>query len=256
MQVQEVVAAAKRAKAAGSTRFCMGAAWRGPRDSDLKMVCDMVKEVKALGMETCVTLGLLEPHQSDMLKEAGLDYYNHNIDTSEEFYDKIITTRQFSDRIDTLQNVRKSDIKVCCGGIVGMGETNEDRVKMLTLLANMDEPPESVPINQLIKIPGTPLENVPDVEPFDFVRTIALARILMPASMVRLSAGRESMSEELQSLCFLAGANSIFYGEKLLTAQNPEPEADNRLFEKLGLQKMQYVETSINLAERVHVAAE
>jgi len=256
MQVQEVVAAAKRAKAAGSTRFCMGAAWRGPRDADLKIVCDMVKEVKNLGMETCVTLGLLEPHQSDMLKEAGLDYYNHNIDTSEEFYDKIITTRQFSDRIDTLQNVRKSDIKVCCGGIIGMGETNEDRIKMLTLLANMDEPPESVPINQLIKIPGTPLENIADVDPFDFVRTIALARILMPASYVRLSAGREAMSEELQSLCFLAGANSIFYGEKLLTANNPEPESDNRLFKKLGLQKLQYIETSFNLAEPEQIAAE
>lgn len=249
MQVAEVVEAAKRAKAAGSTRFCMGAAWRGPRDGDLKIVCDMVKEVKNLGMETCATLGLLEPHQADMLKEAGLDYYNHNIDTSEEFYDKIITTRQFSDRIDTLQNVRKSDIKVCCGGIVGMGETNEDRIKMLVILANMDEPPESVPINQLIKIPGTPLENVPDVEPFDFVRTIALARILMPASYVRLSAGRESMSEELQSLCFLAGANSIFYGEKLLTAQNPEPEQDNRLFGKLGLQKLRYDDAALIAAE-------
>lgn len=239
MQVAEVVEAAKRAKAAGSTRFCLGAAWRGPRDSDLEIVCDMVKEINNLGMESCVTLGLLKPHQAEMLKEAGLDYYNHNIDTSEEFYDKIITTRQFSDRIETLEHVRKSDIKVCCGGIVGMGETNEDRIKMLVLLANMTEPPESVPINQLIKIPGTPLENIPDVDPFDFVRTIALARILMPASYVRLSAGRETMSEELQSLCFLAGANSIFYGEKLLTAQNPEPEQDNRLFQKLGLQKLQ-----------------
>lgn len=239
MQVAPVIEAAKRAKEAGSTRFCMGAAWRGPRDGDLDVVCTMIKEVKSLGLETCATLGLLQPHQAEKLKEAGLDYYNHNIDTSEEFYDKIITTRCFQDRISTLEHVRASGMKVCCGGIVGMGETNEDRIRMLVLLANMDEPPESVPINQLIKIPGTPLANVPDVDPFDFIRTIALARILMPSSFVRLSAGRESMSEELQSLCFLAGANSIFFGEKLLTAQNPVPEQDNQLFGKLGLQKMQ-----------------
>jgi biotin synthase len=237
--IDDVITAAKQAKAAGSTRFCMGAAWRGPRDQDLDKVCDMVREVKSLGMETCATLGLLQPHQAEKLKEAGLDYYNHNIDTSKDYYDKIITTRCFQDRLDTLEHVRASGMKICCGGIIGMGETNEDRIKMLVTLANMAEPPESVPINQLIKIPGTPLANVDDADPFDFIRTIALARILMPRSSVRLSAGREQMSEEMQALCFLAGANSIFYGEKLLTAQNPVPEQDNQLFEKLGLQKLQ-----------------
>ena len=240
MTTEAVVEAAKRAKEAGSTRFCMGAAWRGPRDSDLKSVCEMVKEVKGLGLETCVTLGLLKDHQTAMLKEAGLDYYNHNIDSSEEFYEKVITTRTFQDRLDTLEHVRKSGIKVCCGGIVGMGETNEDRIKMLIVLANLAEPPESVPINKLIRIPGTPLHKQEDVDPFDFVRTIALARIMMPKSYVRLSAGREQMSDELQSLCFLAGANSIFYGEKLLTADNPVPEQDNALFQRLGLEKMQH----------------
>lgn len=240
LETTKVVEAAKRAKTAGSTRFCMGAAWRGPRDQDLKIVCKMIKEVKKLGLETCATLGLLKQHQADMLKEAGLDFYNHNIDTSEEYYDKVITTRTFQDRLDTLKCVRVSGIKVCCGGIIGMGETNEDRMKMLVLLANLDEPPESVPINMLIKIPGTPLENAADVDSFDFVRTIAVARVIMPKSYVRLSAGREQMSDELQALCFLAGANSIFYGEKLLTAQNPVPEKDNYLFQKLGLQKLQH----------------
>lgn len=234
-----VIEAAKRAKDAGSTRFCLGAAWRGPRDKDLEKVCDMVSEVKALGLETCVTLGLLKAHQALMLKHAGLDFYNHNVDCSEEFYDKIITTRTFSDRIQTLEHVRNAGIKVCCGGILGMGETNLDRIKMLVLLSELDEQPESVPINKLIKIPGTPLANEADVDPFDFVRTIALARILMPKSFIRLSAGRESMSDELQALCFYAGANSIFYGEKLLTTQNPIPENDNRLFSRLGLNKMQ-----------------
>jgi biotin synthase len=238
MKKDEVIAAAQRAKEAGSTRFCMGAAWRGPRDGDVDKVCDMIKEVKAMGLETCATLGLLERHQAEKLKESGLDFYNHNIDTSEDFYGTIIQTRTFQDRLDTLDHIRASGMKICCGGIVGMGETNVDRIKMLLLLANMEEPPESVPINQLIKIPGTPLENAADVDPFDFVRTIALARIMMPKSFVRLSAGRESMSSELQSLCFLAGANSIFYGEKLLTAQNPVPEQDNQLFDRLGLQKM------------------
>ena len=199
----------------------------------------MVSEVKALGLETCVTLGLLKAHQALMLKHAGLDFYNHNVDCSEEFYDKIITTRTFSDRIETLEHVRNAGIKVCCGGILGMGETNLDRIKMLVLLSELDEQPESVPINKLIKIPGTPLANEADVDPFDFVRTIALARILMPKSFIRLSAGRESMSDELQALCFYAGANSIFYGEKLLTTQNPVPENDNRLFSRLGLNKMQ-----------------
>ncbi|WP_410519824.1 biotin synthase BioB [Candidatus Mesenet endosymbiont of Phosphuga atrata] len=240
LEITEVIEAAKRAKVAGSTRFCMGAAWRGPRDQDLEIVCEMVKEVKKLGLETCVTLGLLKPHQADMLKEAGLDFYNHNVDTSKEYYDKVITTRTFEDRLNTLKCVRASGIKVCCGGIIGMGETNEDRVKMLVLLANLDEPPESVPINMLIKIPGTPLENAADVDSFDFIRTIGVARTIMPKSYIRLSAGREKMSDELQALCFLAGANSIFYGEKLLTAQNPIPEKDNYLFQKLGLQKLQH----------------
>ncbi len=238
MEVEAVIAAAKLAKEAGSSRFCMGAAWRGPRDEDLSIVCEMVSEVKKLGLETCVTLGLLENHQASMLKDAGLDFYNHNIDTSPEFYDKIITTRTFEDRLKTLESVRKAGVKVCCGGILGMGETNDDRINMLVSLANLDEQPESVPINKLIKIPGTPLENQNDIDPFDFVRTIALARILMPKSYVRLSAGREQMSDELQALCFMGGANSIFYGEKLLTANNPVPEQDNQLFKRLGLEKL------------------
>lgn len=238
MELDNVLQAAMRAKEAGSTRFCMGAAWRGPNEKDLNTVCEMVTEVKKLGLETCVTLGLLKDNQATQLKEAGLDYYNHNIDTSPEFYDQIITTRTFQDRLDTLNNVRQSGVKVCCGGILGLGETNTDRIGMLMALANLDEPPESVPINKLIKIPGTPLANQTDVDCFDFVRTIALARILMPKAMVRLSAGREQMSDELQALCFLAGANSIFYGEKLLTAANPVPEQDQALFQRLGLQKM------------------
>ena len=236
---EAVIEAAKRAKDAGSNRFCLGAAWRGPRDKDLEKVCEMVSEVKALGLETCVTLGLLKESQAYSLKDAGLDFYNHNIDCAEDFYGKIITTRRFSDRIKTLECVRKAGIKVRCGGIIGMGETNLDRIKMLVFLSEMEEPPESVPINKLIKIPGTPLENSDDVDPCDFIRTIALARILMPKSFIRLSAGRESMSDELQALCFFAGANSVFYGEKLLTAQNAIPESDNNLFLRLGLQKMQ-----------------
>lgn len=239
MAIQEVVEAAKKAKEAGSTRFCMGAAWRGPRDQDLDVVCQMVSEVKKLGMETCVTLGLLKENQAEALRDAGLDYYNHNIDTSPDHYGKIITTRTFEDRIQTLDHVRKSGVKVCCGGILGMGETNEDRLKMLLVLANMVDQPESVPINQLIPIPGTPLANQAAVDPFDFVRTIAVARIMMPKSYVRLSAGREQMSDELQALCFMAGANSIFYGEKLLTADNPVPEKDTALFTRLGLSRLQ-----------------
>lgn len=238
MQKEAVIEAAHRAKDAGSTRFCLGAAWRGPRDADVDKVCDMVTEVKALGLETCVTLGLLKESQARSLKDAGLDFYNHNVDCSEEFYEKIITTRQFSDRIETLNHVRNAGIKVCCGGILGMGETNQDRIKMLHFLGDLEHPPESVPINKLIRIPGTPLEHAADVDPLDFVRTLALARILMPRSFVRLSAGRESMSSALQALCFFAGANSIFYGEKLLTAANPVPEADNALFAQLGLEKM------------------
>ena len=239
METAAIVEAAKRAKNAGSTRFCMGAAWRGPRDQDLEVVCQTIREVKELGLETCATLGLLQEHQAHKLHEAGLDFYNHNIDTSEEYYDQIITTRTFEDRLKTLTHVRASGMKVCCGGILGLGESNDDRIKMLVLLANLEEPPESVPINKLIKIPGTPLENVADVDPFDFVRTIALARILMPQAYIRLSAGREQSSDEFQALCFLAGVNSIFYGEILLTARNPLPEQDNALFQRLGLQKMQ-----------------
>ncbi len=238
MKINDVVSIATRAKESGATRFCMGAAWREPRDEDLALVCEMVSEVKKLGLETCVTLGMLENSQAKQLKNAGLDFYNHNIDTSAEFYDKIITTRTFEDRLNTLELVRQSGIKVCCGGILGMGETNDDRIKMLVLLANLEEQPESVPINKLIKIPGTPLANQKDIDPFDFVRTLALARILMPKSYVRLSAGREQMSDEFQALCFMSGANSIFYGEKLLTADNPIPEKDNQLFERLGLEKI------------------
>jgi biotin synthase len=238
MELADVVAAARRAKEAGSSRFCMGAAWRGPRDRDIAFVSQMISEVKSLGLETCVTLGLLKGSHAESLKDAGLDYYNHNIDTSPEYYSEVISTRTFQDRLDTLASVRKSGIKVCSGGILGLGETNEDRIKMLLVLAHLEEPPESVPINQLIKIPGTPLAGEAEVDPFDFVRTIALARILMPKSFIRLSAGREQMSDELQALCFMAGANSIFYGEKLLTASNPEPEKDNALFARLGIEKM------------------
>lgn len=238
MTISAVVEAAKIAKEAGATRFCMGAAWRGPRDSQLETVCSMVAEVKKLGLETCVTLGLLHDRQAVSLKEAGLDFYNHNIDTSPEFYQKIITTRTFEERLETLECVRKAGIKVCCGGILGMGESNDDRIKMLVVLGNLEEPPESIPINQLIRVPGTPLADSKQSDPFDFVRTIALARIMMPKSYVRLSAGREQMSDEMQALCFFAGANSIFYGEKLLTADNPIPEKDNKLFERLGIQRL------------------
>lgn len=238
MQLADVIEAAKLAKANGSTRFCMGAAWRGPTSKTLPQICEMVKEVKKLGMETCVTLGLLKEDHAVALKEAGLDFYNHNIDTSPEYYKEIITTRTFESRIKTLEHVRSADIKVCCGGILGMGETTEDRVKMLLILANMETPPESVPINQLIKIPGTPLEDADDIDPFEFIRTIALARVMMPKSYIRLSAGRENMSEELQALCYLVGANSIFYGEKLLTANNPQPRKDDLLLSKLGYEKL------------------
>ncbi len=240
MDLSEVLSAAKLAKANGSTRFCMGAAWRGPSDKDLNTVCNMVSEVKKLGLETCATLGLLKDDQAQQLKEAGLDFYNHNIDTSPEFYEQIITTRKFQDRIDTLEHVRDAGLKVCCGGIIGMGETNEDRMSMLVVLANMDTPPESVPINQLIPIPGTPLEKQHPVDGFDFVRTIAVARIMMPDSYVRLSAGREQMSDELQALCFMAGVNSIFYGNKLLTADNAAPDRDASLFMRMGLKKQMF----------------
>lgn len=235
MDKEKVMEYVKRAKKAGSTRFCMAAAWRGPRDSDLEGICELVREIKKEGMETCTSLGLLKEGQAEKLKEAGLDFYNHNIDTSKEFYDKIITTRKFDDRIDTLDKVRESGIKVCCGGILGMGESDEDRVSMLVTLANLPKAPESVTVNKLIKIPGTPLEHQEDVDPFSFARVIALARIMMPKSYVRLSAGRKSMSDEMQALCFFAGANSIHYGEKLLTTKNALPEDDERLFDRLGI---------------------
>lgn len=235
MKVKEVIQEAAAAKATGATRFCMGAAWKNPRAKDMPYVLEMVKEVKAMGLETCMTLGMLEPEQAQELSEAGLDYYNHNLDTSPEFYGSIITTRTYQDRLNTLANVRDSGMKVCAGGIVGMGENMRDRVGLLQQLANMPQHPESVPINMLVKVEGTPLDQVEDLEPFDFVRTIAVARILMPKSHVRLSAGREEMNEQMQAMCFFAGANSIFYGERLLTTENPAAEKDRALFAKLGI---------------------
>jgi len=235
MEIERVVDAARKAKAGGASRYCMGAAWTSPKDRDMETLTAMVGGVKALGLETCMTLGMLSDTQTKRLAEAGLDYYNHNVDTSEEFYSKIITTRTYQDRLDTLARVRGAGINVCSGGIVGMGETREDRAGMLQTLANLPEHPQSVPINMLVAVPGTPLENVEALEPFEFVRTVAAARIMMPKSEVRLSAGRQSMSEELQSLCFLAGASSIFYGEQLLTTPNPENNKDLAMFEKLGL---------------------
>jgi biotin synthase len=236
MQVDQVVAEAQKAKEAGATRYCMGAAWRSPKDRDVTQVAAIIAGVKALGMETCATLGMLTPEQAVTLKHAGLDYYNHNIDTSEEFYGDVITTRTFQDRLDTLGHVRDAGMSVCCGGILGMGESGEDRVGMLHVLANMDRPPESVPINLLMRVEGTPLADVDDLDPLDFVRTIAVARIIMPESHVRLSAGRENMSDEMQAMCFFAGANSIFSGEKLLTAGNPGDDKDHALFARLGLE--------------------
>jgi biotin synthase len=233
LEVAEVRAAAERARAAGATRFCMGAAWRQPRARDLKVVAAMIREVRALGLESCATLGMLSPAQAAELKSAGLDYYNHNLDTSEEFYGEIITTRSYQERLDTLAAVRSAGIHVCCGGILGMGESVTDRAALLRTLANLAEHPESVPINRLVKVPGTPLADAPDVDPFDFVRAIAVARILMPRAHVRLSAGREAMSDELQALCLMAGANSIFYGERLLTTGNPDVERDRLLLARL-----------------------
>lgn len=235
LPLEEVVAAAQLAKAKGASRFCMGAAWRAPKDRDLEQLAEMVAAVKALGLETCMTLGMLTQAQAKRLKQAGLDYYNHNLDTSPEFYPRIITTRTYQDRLDTLQHVREAGIHVCCGGIVGMGESRADRAALLKQLANLPRHPESVPINLLVQVEGTPLYGTEPIDPFEFVRTVAVARILMPASRVRLSAGRTAMSDELQALCFLAGANSVFYGEKLLTTANPDSEADRRLFERLGL---------------------
>lgn len=235
LPLEEVLEQAQAAKEKGSSRFCMGAAWRSPKDRDLDQVIEMVKEVKALGLETCLTLGMLTEAQTQQLKQAGLDYYNHNLDTSPEFYGDIITTRTYQDRLDTLQHVRDAGMHVCCGGILGMGESRQDRISLMQQLANQPQHPESVPINMLVKVEGTPLENAEDLDPIEFVRSIAVARILMPASHVRLSAGRETMSDEMQALCFLAGANSIFYGEKLLTTPNPAADQDRLLFERLGL---------------------
>ena len=235
MELDAVRAAALRAKDAGATRFCMGAAWRGPKDRDLDVVCEMIREVAALGMETCVTLGLLEDGQAERLKEAGLDYYNHNIDTSEAFYGDIVTTRRFGDRLDTLGRVRDAGISVCCGGILGMGENREDRADMLQTLATLPKHPQSVPLNVLVAALGTPLAAAPPLDPLELVRTIAAARLMMPRSVVRLSAGRMRMDAATQALCFLSGANSIFCGDTLLTTPNPGRNADRDLFEQLGL---------------------
>ena len=235
MPIDEVLDNARAAKAKGASRFCMGAAWRGPKDKDLEPVLDMVREVKKLGLQTCVTLGMLKEGQAERLAEAGLDYYNHNLDTAPEFYGQVITTHTMQDRLDTLGEVRAAGINVCSGGIVGMGESRAQRAALIAQLANLPTPPESVPINNLVQIPGTPMAGAGALDPFEFVRTIAAARITMPSSDVRLSAGREQMSDELQALCFMAGANSMFYGERLLTTDNPDADRDDRLFARLGL---------------------
>jgi len=235
LPLDEVRTAATNARQNGATRFCMGAAWRNPTDKNLDKVIEMINVVKELGMESCVTLGMLTREQTQKLKQAGLDYYNHNLDTSPEYYQEIITTRTYQDRLDTLENLRAEDINVCCGGIIGMGETDKDRAALLQQLANLPEHPQSVPINLLVQVENTPLYGTDELDPIDFVRTIAVARIMMPASVVRLSAGRTAMSEELQALCFLAGANSIFYGDTLLTTPNPDENLDQDLFDKLGI---------------------
>ena len=239
MPVAEVLAAAKTAKEKGAMRFCMGAAWRSPKDKDLEPLFEMIQGVKAMGMETCLTLGMLKPHQAQKLRDVGLDYYNHNLDTSPEFYEEIISTRTYEDRLETLSHVRDAGMQVCCGGIVGMGEGRKDRIGLLQQLANQERHPESVPINLLVKVKGTPLEDVDALDPIEFVRTIAIARVLMPHSYVRLSAGREDMSDEMQALCFFAGANSVFYGEKLLTTPNASVDRDKALFSKLGINTLQ-----------------
>ena len=235
MPLDEVIAAAKIAKDNGSSRFCMGAAWRSPKDKDLAPVIEMIKEVKALGMESCVTLGMLTDAQTAELKEAGLDYYNHNLDTSPEYYGEVITTRTYQDRLDTIERVRNAGMNVCCGGIVGMGESRRDRVGLFQELANQAKHPESIPINMLVRVSGTPMENGDDLDSLEFIRSVAVARVLMPKSYVRLSAGREKMSDEMQAMCFFAGANSIFYGDKLLTTPNPETNDDMQLFKRLGI---------------------
>ncbi len=238
MAVQTVLAEARRARDGGATRYCMGAAWRSPKDHDLDAICEMIEGVRELGMETCVTLGMLTEAQTERLRDAGLDYYNHNIDTSEEYYGEIITTRTYQDRLDTLDHVRDAGINVCSGGIVGMGEARDDRAGMLMTLANLPKHPESVPINMLVQVEGTPVNGEVALDPLEFVRTLAVARIMMPESMVRLSAGRETMTDEIQALCFLAGANSIFVGPKLLTTDNPERDKDEALFGRLGILPM------------------
>ena len=235
MPIDEVLQAAQLAKSQGATRFCMGAAWRKPKDKDIERVVEMVQGVKALGMETCVTLGMLTDDQTARLKEGGLDYYNHNLDTSEDYYSEVITTRTYQDRLDTLERVRNSGINVCCGGIVGMGESDLDRANLLIQLANLPQHPESVPVNMLVQVEGTPLMGTEQLDPLMFIRTIAVAKIMMPKSRVRLSAGRNEMSDEMQALCFFAGANSIFYGDKLLTTDNPMTNHDLKLFDRLGL---------------------
>jgi len=252
MTTEAVLEKAREAKAAGASRFCMGAAWRSPKDRDVAKVAEMVSAVKALGLETCATLGMLTCEQADALKCAGLDYYNHNIDTAPDFYGEIIHTREFQDRLDTLEHVRNAGMKTCCGGIVGMGESRDQRAGLLHALASLPAHPDSVPINRLVQVPGTPLAGTAEIDPFEFVRTIAVARILMPRSMVRLSAGRESMSDELQALCFLAGANSIFYGEKLLTTGNPDVARDQALFARLGLRPMPIEAVEVAPATTVH----
>jgi len=238
MPLDDVVSAARAAKEAGATRFCMGAAWRGPKDKELEPVLDMVRAVSGLGLETCATLGMLREGQAEKLKDAGLDYYNHNLDTAPEFYGDIITTREYDDRLDTLGKVRSAGINLCCGGIVGMGESRRERAGLIAQLASFDPPPESVPINNLVQVEGTPLHGTEPLDPLEFVRTIAVARITMPRSYVRLSAGRQQMSEAVQALCFLAGANSIFYGDKLLTTGNPDVERDRALMHKLGVRAL------------------
>ena len=254
LEVEKVLEAAEKAKAMGSTRFCMGAAWRNPKERDMPVVLDMIKGVKALGMESCMTLGMLSEHQAEQLQEAGLDYYNHNLDTSPEHYNQIITTRTYQDRLDTIDHVRSAGMKVCSGGIVGLGEKAIDRASLLVQLANLPQQPESVPINMLVKVEGTPLADVDDLESFDFIRCIAVARIMMPKSHVRLSAGRSAMNEQMQSLCFLAGANSIFYGCKLLTAENPETDQDTQLFNKLGINTETVADDSAIEAKQLQTA--
>lgn len=245
VELEPVLEAARAAREGGATRFCMGAAWRRPKDRDLDAVIEMVKGVRELGMETCLTLGMLTDAQARRLKGAGLDYYNHNLDTSPEHYPEIISTRTYEDRLETLGHVRDAGLKVCCGGIVGMGETRADRAGLLLELANLPEHPQSVPINNLVQVPGTPLAGTPAIDPLEFVRTIAVARVMMPASVVRLSAGRTEMSDELQALCFLAGANSLFYGEKLLTTGNPEAARDRELLQRLGLRMSAVAEPAL-----------